>query len=736
MLPKCAVAVSLLIPTWNTLSAQTWQDRTQVDHGSDHLPNSPPEPGACDPRRGGAVMFRSTGPALWDGATSRRLDPGYPVGYGGRLFVAAACDQDTGLTTTEVSDGTNSSWTAAFDLTQQNLGPYTNWDPVLGRNVPVGLDRTRHGLAWDPVQHTMLAFGGIALGAGQAGNTFLWQTTPRFAWTPITVQPQPSTRLDPLLATDTVRGRIVLFGGRDPSGPAMADTWEWNGQTWTARATAPAGRWAAGFTWDARRHVCVLHGGTDGATTFADTWEWNGSGWTQRASSARPRQGHQLFFDPTREQVLAWGGDSWRSQQGMAAWDGVQWSALPSASPLPRTSMSVATDTHRGRLVLFGGVADGIDRDDTWEWDGVQWLLQQPLHRPPPRTAAAMAYDPLRQRTVVYGGRSSTGYPWHTDTWEWDGHDWTLVAPAFGVPGLVFDVRLAFSPSSGGLVLVNGWYFFPDATWLLDSQGWHQLPITTPPLESGSFAMALHAPTGELVLYGKDAWPTMPQPWSSTYVLQNGAWVLRQAASPPGIRTNPVMVEDPATGDLLLASADEWPATWRWNGSSWSPISGQATFQGGVGAVDPLRRIPVAFDDGMHWFTSTPLTVSGVLGVTGCHGAPGELLLRQLEGLWLGNSAAALVATNAMPGALVAFAAAPPTSSPYPAFQGCRLVPMQWLLGVAIANASGAATVPLPLPFLPALRGLTLDLQGIAIDHASQNGLFAATRIHRVYLGD
>ena len=36
---------------------------------------------------------------------------------------------------------------------------------------------------------------------------------------------------------DAARGRVVLFGG-SLSGPALADTWEWDGVSWRSRAQA------------------------------------------------------------------------------------------------------------------------------------------------------------------------------------------------------------------------------------------------------------------------------------------------------------------------------------------------------------------------------------------------------------------------------------------------------------------------------------------------------------------
>jgi hypothetical protein len=47
------------------------------------------------------------------------------------------------------------------------------------------------------------------------------------------------------------------------------------------------------------------------------------------------------------------------------------WTQRSGFGPAPRGSHSMAYDSNRGRVVLFGGIsADGRFFGDTWEWDG------------------------------------------------------------------------------------------------------------------------------------------------------------------------------------------------------------------------------------------------------------------------------------------------------------------------------------------------------------------------------
>ena len=62
----------------------------------------------------------------------------------------------------------------------------------------------------------------------------------------------------------------------------------------------------------------------------------------------------------------------------------------------------MAYDVVRQRGVLFGGDPAGTD---TWEWDGANWTQIEETG-PPRRLNPAMAFDELRARVVLFGGGS------------------------------------------------------------------------------------------------------------------------------------------------------------------------------------------------------------------------------------------------------------------------------------------------------------------------------------------
>src|SRR5262249_6052282 len=93
----------------------------------------------------------------------------------------------------------------------------------------------------------------------------------------------PAARYGHAMVYDTVRQRVVLFGGQSSSG-RLNESWEYDGTSWTERnlATAPDARYQHAMAYDAARQRVVLFGG-DPATsgTLNETWEYDGTSWTR-----------------------------------------------------------------------------------------------------------------------------------------------------------------------------------------------------------------------------------------------------------------------------------------------------------------------------------------------------------------------------------------------------------------------------------------------------------------------
>lgn len=280
--------------------------------------------------------------------------------------------------------------------------------------------RYQHATAYDTVRQKLVLFGGYINSTGNLGDTWEWDGT---NWTQKSPANVPPGRENHAMAYDAERQRVVLFGGN--SNVNLNDTWEWDGVSWTqkAPATIPPIRSQHAMAYDSVRKRVVLFGGTAGGS-LNDTWEWDGINWTQKTPVSAPsaRYSHVMTYDSARQRVVLFGGhylnDIWE-------WDGTNWTQKsPGTSPSTRTSSAMAYDTIRQRVVLFGG---NSNLNDTWEWDGTNWSQKASSSSPPIRYEHAMAYDSTRQRVVVFGGFNSA---YLNDTWEWDGTNWSQKAGA------------------------------------------------------------------------------------------------------------------------------------------------------------------------------------------------------------------------------------------------------------------------------------------------------------------
>src|SRR5438552_2729789 len=128
--------------------------------------------------------------------------------------------------------------------------------------------------------------------------------------------------------------------------------------------------------------------------------------WTQKQDTGpQPRLAHSMAFDSNRGRVILFGGDSLRSQllNDTWAWDGEFWTQVADLGPSPRVGHAVAYDSARQRVVLFGGKLTAQDARDTWEWDGEDWT-QVADDGPAARSGHVMAFDSKRNKTVLFGG--------------------------------------------------------------------------------------------------------------------------------------------------------------------------------------------------------------------------------------------------------------------------------------------------------------------------------------------
>lgn len=174
-------------------------------------------------------------------------------------------------------------------------------------------------------------------------------------------------------------------------------------------------------------------------------WEYDGVDWVERTAviaAPRPFAG-EMVFDAAHGSVVMFGGIG--APRDLWAWDGAQWTRHSSPTgPRSRFDPGLAYDLARRKLVLFGGALDNLlaELNDMWEWDGDAWTNRAP--RVLARQSGAVVYDPFFEKIVLFGGDqfveaspgtgAGAGVGLLNDTWQWDGTQWLAVASPSDYP--------------------------------------------------------------------------------------------------------------------------------------------------------------------------------------------------------------------------------------------------------------------------------------------------------------
>lgn len=255
-----------------------------------------------------------------------------------------------------------------------------------------------------------------------------------------------------------------------------------------------------------------------------------------------------------------------------ATWKQVQTDHTPTG----RRSVSLAYDTLHGQAVLFGGSdqwdenGNWIGRDDTWVWDGADWIEQHPAEHPSARLDSAIAYDEKRGVVVLFGGQNR-GEAFQ-DTWEWDGAQWTLKNPTVSPP-VRCCAELAYDPSRQQVVLLSGYapdrtppdmmnVFYYDA-WGWDGQNWQEIILDSRRHTSNYAMLADPFQPGGLFIYdaaGRWTWQ------------ENRIRPIQAGQTPPG-RYNIGLAYDPNLREIIAFGGSlqekNYDETLRFDGTTW-----------------------------------------------------------------------------------------------------------------------------------------------------------------------
>lgn len=356
-------------------------------------------------------------------------------------------------------------------------------DPRSRRATPVAAFHRAVSAAGRGLACAAAIGAGIAALSASAGPA---ASAPALAWSTVS-GPLPALT-DPAMAYDSDTRTVVLFGGTLPDGTPSAQTWLFDGTSWSLTTSpGPPARTGASMAFDAAQHQLILFGGAgSGGALLNDTWAWNGVSWFQEPpGSAVPavRSDAALAADPAGHLVLFGGtGDAGpagpattadassttdSSQQATTpavlgdtwTWDGSQWTQATTSGPAARTGAMATYDPAHNQTVLFGGsaatgqAAASAQTNDTWIWDGATWNQADPAAAPPARSGGALLADQAAGALVLFGG-SVSGSP-AADAWTWDGAAWSTLA-ASGAPAARAGVAGAYDEGANEAIIAGG----------------------------------------------------------------------------------------------------------------------------------------------------------------------------------------------------------------------------------------------------------------------------------------
>lgn len=362
-------------------------------------------------------------------------------------------------------------------------------------------------MTYDSARERVVLFGGYVATSGGLGDTWEYDGA---SWTQRFPAHSPPATFDGQFAYDAARGVCVLLGGTTATF-GVAGHWEWDGNDWREVRAAPLPRQGHGLAHDPLRDRTVLFGGNHDPVQLDDTWEWDGERWERHTPPVSPsgRVDPALVFDGARGRVLLFGGEAGGTRlDDTWEWDGAQWiERFPATRPPARRAAALAYDEARGRVLLFGGDGGQFtpSLSDTWEWDGNDWLPRTPATVPPARTEHVLVYDARRARVVLFGGQACLPFQGCTaldDTFEWDGTDWLARVPALapaarGYAGATYDRQRARTLLFGGL---GGGVLGELEEW--DGNGWRVRATGGAPGARYDAALAFDAEPGRALLFG------------------------------------------------------------------------------------------------------------------------------------------------------------------------------------------------------------------------------------------
>jgi hypothetical protein len=490
------------------------------------------------------------------------------------------------------------------------------------REIANGPNVWDSAVAYDARHRRMLLFSGGGTGQAMTSEVYaLSLDDDNSAWSALPTQGTPPTpRMNAVAIVDAANDRLILHGGRD-------------------------------FSYTTAQHIVR---GDVWALSFSDSMQWTPL-FTADDSSSQCYTYHSAVYDPVRERMLLFGGDTGdyfapgHAEVRAFALDGSNsWSVAAAPDPVRGLGAEWNTtvyDAESDAVIEYDPDRYATDSYPTYRLalsPGPSWSVLEPhAAKPPWRFGQATAFDPLRNRWLSYGGRLTyDGYDIYTETysdlWSFRIHDrpaWEVLAPAGGPPPKRQDARMLYDARGDRMILFGGQvttgvdhtfphrpglgtpHFYGD-TWALQLVGplaW--TPIGTdgaaPNPRDGHLMMLDSRRNRVLVFGGRDSLGGMNDLWALSLGVSPQWTQLFPAGTAPTPRWQAFGCYDPAADRVVIAGGvatsgaqlDAFSLSLADSVLTWAPLvtAGTPATMGSYPrplVYDPIQRRILVFGDG------------------------------------------------------------------------------------------------------------------------------------------
>lgn len=468
------------------------------------------------------------------------------------------------------------------------------YEPFLGTQPA---PRTSASGAYDPLRQRVLVYGGNDA-SSSLDDLWALDLSSTATWTrlaPTGSSPGGGSGFTAIY--DPNRDRMLFVGGATASGPCPTpEVWQLTltaTPAWsklTVAGAPPSGRAGTVVAYDSIRDRLLLFGGSSGlciqpSVYYNDLWSLSLAGtptWTQLMPSGTAPTGRaygRAVYDAASDRLFLLNGSGSDALWAVAFAGGPAWTRLSPAGSWPAPSgQAVIRDPVRGELVVFGGVGGGYSNStrSLSLASPTAWFDPAPNGgAPAPMSGPKGIYDPVSDRLMIWSGSDVTQLSMVFPP------TWAHVAVVGSAPTSVREGSVIYDPARRHMVVFGGYdsnNALQSVAWFMTmsgAPGWNGTP------EWGVYTALAPVPrAAHSAIYdpNRDAMLVFGGTGGGSYRndvvgldLGTGAWsTMTTGGTPPHARFDHSAVYDPVGNRMLVFGGAYWDGVWRVYNDVWA----------------------------------------------------------------------------------------------------------------------------------------------------------------------